>query len=265
MDASIVFFANAEKANAASIRNKTMQIAQEKGFRCLDYSLLGQNAKMESAPLLLAAIGGDGTILKAVQPSIELNAPILGINNGRIGFLSEIRPDDFAQAIDEISAGRFSIEHRMMFSCSINGVYAASCLNDILLYRHSISGVAQIGVQINDSDAGAIFCDGIIASTPTGSTGYSISAGGPVVAPGLDVCIITPICPHSLCAKPIVASADSRLDFLMMCDGRLYADGQEIAQLKSGDRVCVSRAAISTRFIRFKERNLFQLIKEKLI
>lgn len=266
MKGSIVFIANTDKENAAIVRKDAMQIAEQKGFSCIEVSdaqIIPKDQLKEA--LFLVAIGGDGTILNAVPYAAALAVPILGINTGRVGFLSEIQPNQFPAALDSIAAQGIRYEQRMMLSCLINGQEASSCLNEFVLYRHTTCGTVHISIYVDGQDAGAVFCDGIIICTPTGATGYSISAGGPVIAPGLDVCTITPICPHTLSAKPIVISPNSHIEFLMHSEGVILTDGQSTATLKSADRIGIQRAKQYAAFIRLGNKNLFQLIKDKLI
>lgn len=270
METTIVFIANPGKVSTEVVRKEAMQAARDKGYTCLEINDTiaergGDFLRRIAQADFLVSIGGDGTILRSVAFAAQHRLPILGINTGRVGFLSEVRPDEFPGALDRIAAGRYTLESRMMLQCSVNGQDTGIALNEILLYRHSNSGTAHISQYIDGWDAGAIFCDGIIVCTPTGATGYSISAGGPVVAPGLDACIITPICPHTLTAKPIIASSGAKTEFLMNSKGILIADGDIRRELQQGDRIRIHRAEETVQFIRFAEKNLFQLIKEKLI
>lgn len=265
MKGSIVFFENTDKANTITVRKNAMQVAEQKGFTCIEIQDTQSisNDHLHNA-LFLVAIGGDGTILKSVPYAAAHCIPILGINTGRVGFLSEIQPHEFSAALDTIDSRGIHYEQRMMLSCMINGQEATQCLNEFVLYRHATGGTVHISITIDGQDAGAVFCDGMIICTPTGATGYSISAGGPVIAPGLMACIITPICPHTLTAKPIVISPGACVEFLMNSDGIVLTDGQKTAEVNKGDRVRVKQAAQYARFIRFGDKNLFQLIKDKL-
>jgi len=262
---SIAFVANAEKPNAVSVRDEAMRIARGKGFTCFSIDPLSahRDARLQEASFL-AAFGGDGTILKAVPFAAEYDIPILGVNLGRVGFLSEIQPDAFSAVLELFLSGGLASESRMMLACSVNGVHVCDCLNDVLLYKQSFSGVAHIGMCVNGEDAGTVFCDGMIVSTPTGSTGYSISVGGPIIAPGLDACILVPVCPHSLLVRPIVASADARIDLTMKSDGALYADGIKVMDVNRDDSVLVTKSHKAARFLRVGAHNLYNLIKEKL-
>lgn len=267
----IGFIFHKEKPESIPAMITALDTAQKHGFecavdpQCIDYFPDHRLFSIESSQLdFLVVLGGDGTILRASALAASLQIPLLGVNLGRIGFLSETSVSEFDAALQSIQNGEYRLEYKMMLSCSINNGTEYYCLNDFLLYKHSFSGVAHINISVNGLDAGSVFCDGLIVSTPTGSTGYSISAGGPVISPGLDVSIVTPICPHSLYMRPIVSPADADLCFVMQSEGYLSADGQQIAEIGPSDTVRITKASIGTEFIRLGEGNLYQLIKDKL-
>lgn len=268
---SIGFITNTKKPMALEVLHRLIKTAKDKGLKCVDGCSIkkafdnGPAADIGGCDVdILTAIGGDGTILRAAQIASRKKIPILGVNLGRIGFLSEIEADEFSDTIDLIQLDKHCIERKLMFECSVNDTSVYYCLNDIILYKPSLSGVAVINIAVDGQNAGSVSCDGIIVSTPTGSTGYSISAGGPVIASGLDAAIITPICPHSLNHRPIVAKAESKLELTMQNEGYLSVDGQHVMRICANDLIKVSKASVFTDFIRIKERNVFELIKKKL-
>ncbi len=124
-------------------------------------------------------IGGDGSLLRFASVAAEHGVPILGVNLGRIGFLSEIAADEFTGALQKVRRGEYRLEERMMLCCSVNDCKCANCLNDVLVFKQSFSGTIQVDLICDEKDVGTVFCDGIIVSTPTGSTAYNLSAGGP--------------------------------------------------------------------------------------
>lgn len=268
---SIGFITNINRPMATEVLYKLISAAQVRG---LEYSADCSVAKaydrhqikdIEDSDIdMLTAIGGDGTILRAAQIASGKKVPLLGVNLGRIGFLSEVESDAFPDALDLIKQDKHYIERKLMFECCVNDKNVYHCLNDIILYKPSLSGVALINVYVDGQNAGSLSCDGIIVSTPTGSTGYSISAGGPVIADGLDAAIITPICPHSLSYRPIVARADSELILTMRNEGFLSVDGQHVLGIGKNDVIKVSKALVYTDFIRLKKRNIYELIRKKL-
>lgn len=264
MTPCIVFVANTEKSNVISVRNEAIRAAQDKGFECIVYdSNSSLSSLSEKDILFVAAFGGDGTILKSVRLAVAIGVPILGINLGRVGFLSEIKPSEFSSFLQKIRDSEYRIEERMMLSCQIKE-NSFSCLNEVLLYKGSFPGIARISIVINGCNAGTIPCDGIVISTPTGATGYAISAGGPIIAPGLDVVILAPICPHSLATRPIVAPASSSVELKIHSKGRLYTDGQQVLEIMPNECIRVTMADTKAKFLRTETKNLYNLIKQKL-
>lgn len=215
-------------------------------------------------PDLFLAIGGDGTILHSAHMAVRHNIPVLGMNFGRVGFLSEIRFEEFETALERIRAGEFFIDERSMLACKTSRGDSSACLNDFTVYKYPHEGVAHISIRVGELDAGCIYADGVIVSTATGATGYSISAGGPIPAPGLDAAIITPICAHTLWARPIVCPGDTVMELHLKSTAYLSADGGQVGELAAGDSVVIRQAAHTTKFIRFTKSNLYQLIREKL-
>ena len=185
----------------------------------------------------------------------KLDIPILGINFGRVGFMSEITVDELPAALRSIEEGAYELENGMMLQCQVNDEEPHHCVNETILYKKNFSGIVDISVEIDGINAGSVHCDGLIISTPIGSTGYSISAGGPIIAPKLDVAIITPICPHTLGFRPIIVSSESQMKFSMKSSGYLAVDGifTQPIHLHATVRVCRSNRTI--RFIRLHERN----------
>ncbi len=265
MEHKIVFVTNTDKANAISVRNEAMCIAQEQGFSCIEIDPFAiEPLSVFENTDFIAAFGGDGTILNAVPIAVAHDLPILGVNLGRVGFLSEIQPDEFGAALKSYREGLLTIERRMMIACSVNGTKVCDCLNDVVLYKPVFSGVAHIGMSIDGEDAGTVFCDGMIVSTPTGSTAYSISVGGPIIAPGLEACILVPVCPHSLLVRPIVTAPEAQIELRMKSNGILYADGQRIMDVNMDDQILVTKSSNQAKFLRVGAHNLYSLIKQKL-
>lgn len=268
---SIGIFTNPNNDGALDAAEAIRLAAAVRGISCyIDKSLLdieqfqGLDTTETNTPNLMVAMGGDGTILRAANYAADKGVPLLGINFGRIGFLSEINVDSFSYALDAIREDRFTMDKCMMLACSINGGEPIHCLNEAVLYRKNFSGVVSINVNINGSDAGTVSCDGLIISTPTGATGYSISAGGPIIAPGLDADIITPICPHTLSFRPIIAPPDSKVRLSLNQEGFLAMDGINTERIMPSDVIDITRSNRSVSFIRLGDRNLFQLIRNKL-
>lgn len=260
----IGFAGNLEKEGIAELLDRLMRQAEAQNA----VSLLLCSAQDVRSALgktdLLVVVGGDGTLLRFAAAAAERGIPILGVNLGRIGFLSEITAEQFSESIRRIQAGEGMMEERMMLECRINGEEYPSCLNDILISKRSFSGTILVDLFCDGKRVGSVFSDGIIASTPTGSTAYNLSAGGPVVTQNHDSIIVTPVCSHTLHIRPVVSAPDSIWTFHVNGEGFVAGDGIQLRHVDPNDRIMVTRSARKTTFIRFSEQNVFELISRKL-
>ncbi len=223
---------------------------------------------------LLIAFGGDGTLLSLSRRSYHHDKPILGINAGNLGFLTDIQLDEIESFIDKIFAGEYRIDHRMVLEVELHAATGTKNLiafNDVVLSRPSIEGMINVDAYLTSSDAGMeqkhlnrYRGDGLIISTPTGSTAYNLSAGGPIVFPLTEALILTPICPHSLTERPMVLPADFEVAFKSKDETIIVVDGQDIYNLKFFDSIKVKIASRSVRMIHRLERNYFDVLKQKL-
>lgn len=260
----IGFAANLSKNGVAAYLDALAESARQRGHVCTLYDDAQSLDCADCPPEILTVIGGDGTLLRYARSAGALNIPILGVNQGRIGFLSEVLVEEFPAALDRLESGDYALEHRMMLSGSVNGGKPVPCLNDILVFKRSFSGTAEIEMFVNGMRVADVFCDGIIAATPTGSTAYSLSAGGPVTAPGMQCTVITPVCSHTLHVRPIVSDPSDVWEFRLRGEGFVAADGMKVADVERDDRVRVTRAKETVGFIRFSDKNVFELIENKL-
>ncbi len=260
----IGFAGNLEKEGIAEFRARLMKQASTLGEKSVALDSVSALSAEQPAPDLLVVIGGDGTLLRFASAAAQRDIPLLGVNLGRIGFLSEITLDEFTEAIEKIQRGEYRVEERMTLLCSINDAPFASCLNDVLISKQSFSGTIHIDMFCNDQAAGSVFSDGIIASTPTGSTAYNLSAGGPVVTQSLDSIIVTTVCSHTLHVRPIVSAPDAVWTFHVNGEGFVSGDGIKLSRVNPNDRISVTRSDRRVRFIRFREQNVFELIRQKL-
>ncbi|MBQ4448447.1 MAG: NAD(+)/NADH kinase [Clostridia bacterium] len=265
----LVFFTNPQKENAPELMEKLAEEAREKGFDTLsastDEGLEELLSRGVSDLLCVVTIGGDGTVLRAVSSASEYGVPVLGVNMGRVGFFSEVDTGSFEEALGKLISGDYTVEHPSMLTCLLNGRPVGDCLNDFSVHRQELSSITQLELVIDGDTVGNVMADGLIVATPSGSTAYTMSAGGPVVAPKLDCILVTPICPHSLTVRPIVSSVDSVVEVTLKCACGLSGDGRQTAVLSPGDRLVFSRSERSASFIRFNKRNVFRLIREKLM
>lgn len=230
--------------------------------------IIGVDAFREDAAAdVVISLGGDGTFLRGAQYALKWNAALLGVNLGRVGFLAEVEPDGIEAALDEVIHGRYETETRPVLRVQAAGEtwYA---LNDVVISRGGYSRLISIDALVDGDSAGRYVADGVIVATPTGSTGYCLSAGGPVVSPKVDCMIITPICAHTLQHRPCVVhgGADIRLELSPSDEqsAALEVDGQSQLLLSAGSHVHVHRDERALRMIRLRERRFFQLVRDKL-
>ncbi|BCV21769.1 NAD kinase [Moorella sp. Hama-1] len=218
----------------------------------------------------LLALGGDGTLLRAARLVARTGTPILGINLGHLGFLTEIELAELYPALDKLLAGAYRVEERMMLQGSVERseqVLSCTALNDIVITKGAFSRMLRLEVYIDTAYLDTYPADGLIVSSPTGSTAYSLSAGGPLVSPQLQVMILTPICPHTLYARPLVVPGEQAIRVCVHAPGAevmLTVDGQQGLHLRDGDVIKVTRAGTPTRLIRLQNNTFFSLVREKL-
>ena len=259
----LVFAAHADKAAPKAACRRLMKISEEAGFTC---ELLSDELQIpEGEAAVIVAVGGDGNFIRTAHKACERNLPLFGVNCGHIGFLTEWTEDAFPDALKALESGSCIIRNVPMLSVYVNDTIRRDCFNDLLVYKQSFSGVARISLEIDGESVGALNGDGVIVATAIGSTGYSLSAGGPIVADGLDAMMITPICAHTLHFRPVVASADSVLTMKMEDGGVLASDGDRFCTVQSGDCITVTRSVQTVQLLTFRKRNLFRLISEKLV
>ena len=217
---------------------------------------------------VLFVLGGDGTLLSALDYAVPYRIPMLGINLGRVGFLAEIKPCELEQSLEAIYDDRFTFEDRMLMSVKgMENDYFA--LNEIVVSRRTAAaGVLSIETEVRGAMIDRLSGDGLIIASATGSTAYSLSAGGPIVAPGLDCFVMTPICPHTMNARPVVASAAEEIVVRVIDkpnDACAVFDGRRILELSSKNpEITIVRSTQNARFIRLREHNYFELLRKKL-
>lgn len=220
---------------------------------------------------LIFVLGGDGTLLGAARHFSCYEIPMLGINIGHLGFLSEAEPKDLDDSVQRVLNGDFYLEHRMMIETSVmrsgTCVHRSVGLNDVGIGKGSFARMIQVGIYVDDQFYDEYFGDGLLISTPTGSTAYSLSCGGPIVVPNLQVMVLTPICAHKLVVRPCVIGATQQIRVKVSArhsDFGLTVDGQVGFPLVSGDEVVISKAGCDTILIRWQERAFFSILQEKL-
>jgi NAD+ kinase len=219
---------------------------------------------------ILVSIGGDGTLISLARKSYKYNKPIMGINAGNLGFLTDVRVDEIESFIEKFFNGEYRIDKRMMLKIEVDKekYYA---FNDIVFSRETISSMVDLKVEtecLSEKNKekywlNTYYGDGLIISTPTGSTAYNLSAGGPVVFPLTKSLILTPLCPHSLTQRPLVLPSDFRLLIESNSKVEIIIDGQEIVHLYNS-KAKIKIASKSAKLIHRVERNYFDVLREKL-
>jgi NAD+ kinase len=213
--------------------------------------------------------GGDGTMLRIARQVAGIPVPILGVNVGNLGFLTSISPEKLSESLRRILAGKFSFDERALLQASIQRGPETSvqiALNDFVLSRGASSRLIEIEVSVNREPLTRYRCDGFIASSPTGSTAYSLAAGGSIVSPDADVLTLTPICPHTLSIRPVVMSLDSVVQVTLLSrrlEATLAADGQQQTHLNTGDRVLIRRSKQAVKLLRPEGSSFFATLREK--
>ena len=218
---------------------------------------------------LILVFGGDGTMLRIARLVAGLPVPILGVNVGNLGFLTSLSPEKLAVALRRILAGHYSYDDRALLEASIqrgpeNLVQIA--LNDFVLSRGASSRLIEVEVSVNGEPLTRYRCDGLIASSPTGSTAYSLAAGGSIVSPDAEVLTLTPICPHTLSIRPVIVSLASTVRVQLLSPrvmATLAADGQQQTELSMGDTVTIRRSPKSVRLLRPQGSSFFSTLRQK--
>jgi NAD+ kinase len=215
-------------------------------------------------------VGGDGTILHAALLAAELDKPIIGINMGKVGYLAELEPSEI-ELLHKLKIGEYSIEDRMMLYCEVfrNGerLLSSHALNDVVISHGERSGMVNIRYYTDSGNLCTFTADGSIVSTPTGSTAYSLAAGGPIVEPDLNCIILTPICPYSLqMSRSIILNGDRSLNAEVFSGNNAFitSDGDNVFKLLDGDIVRIRASEKTSKLIRLKNRSFFDILSEKI-
>jgi len=222
-------------------------------------------------PDLVIVLGGDGTLLAAARVFARSDVPILSVNLGALGFLTEVRLSDLYTHLEAWNKECCALESRAMLHSELwrdGKMYGQhEALNDVVVAKGAIARMGHFRVEIDDQLAATFRADGVIVSTPTGSTAYSLAAGGPVLVPGVDVLVVTPICPHQLTLRPIVVPGGSRIQVVIegIPDQTfLTVDGQEAVQLRIGDELRCRRSDHSVKLVRLGDNGFFDVLRSKL-
>ena len=262
----IVIYANADKDVGLVCTSRLKNILEKSGCR-VDVVTDPERFADNGVPVLLIVLGGDGTIMHAARCCSAAGVPILGINFGRVGFMAELEPDEI-EMVNEYINGSYSIEERMMLCVKTDSDGEYYVLNDAVISNGAVSKITTLDLYCNDSFVAEYNADGLIVATPTGSTAYSMSAGGPLIDPSLACLLSTPICPHSLTSRPMVFSADSVIRVVNKSPDPvgvyLTLDGGENIKIPFNGSVIVERAKLTTKLIRIKNDGFYNLLGKKV-
>ena len=243
-----------------------MPEAEKAGFSIMDNPCSGEID-------MLFVFGGDGTMLRAINAYVEYDIPMLGINLGRLGFLLETEVEELPQAIEYLCKGEYEIERRMVLHVQMEQAgktMSAYATNEVSISRGLSQRMIAMDAHVGDVLVDHYIADGLVLASPTGSTAYSLSAGGPIVSPDVPCFVLNPICPHTLQSRPIVLSCREpvtlSINMKEMREGiQMSIDGQAVCQMHNHEHIKISRSAHDAQLVRFpKERNFFSLLKDKL-
>jgi len=277
---TIGIFANCRKPSAPKVLRQVTDMSRQHGLRlavCDETALLVPGVERFAPEVfvnkidILMAFGGDGTILNAVRMLNGREIPVLGVNLGSLGFLTSVSQEEVERAFTCIANGQFSISRRSLVECSVKRSSQEICryraLNDIVIDRGASLRIVTLNLAIEDEEVSSFVCDGLIVSTPTGSTGHSLSAGGPILHPESAVFVISLICPHTLSTRPLVIP-DNKLVVVEVAENSgdlmLSIDGQIGEPLKTADRIEIKRSAAGVHLVNLPGYSYFSVLRHKL-
>lgn len=269
---NIAIFPQIEKEKSVAIAKKVIKFLKKNTIQIITEDFLAPQLDTEKIssfkkPIhMMISIGGDGSILHLIHKYSSIKAPILGINLGQIGFMADIPVEDLHSCLQDIIEKKFSIEKRIMIEASIkNKKFLA--INEILLHRECNPNLIEIEVFVDKKYLSTFSADGLIIATPNGSTAYSLSSGGPILTPDLDVFVITPICPHTISVRPIVINSSSkiRLKYLTKSNPIIFkADGINSEEIKKEEIVEIQKSKNTFDIIKLDRHNYFDTLNSKL-
>ena len=274
-------FPNIRKKNMIKVAKSLVTWFEDRAYRVklsmevadlLDMSYLSADpAELTSKIDVAVTLGGDGTLLGVARLVAQHKIPILGINMGHVGFLTEVELGDLFTDLECFHNKEYDIDVRMMLEAKVirneKVLTEFLALNDIVITKGPFARLIRLKTYANEAYVDTYPADGLIISTPTGSTAYSLSAGGPIIRPDMNLLLLTPICPHTLHSRSIILSQDDVIKVTVLADHpevMLTVDGQEGYKLLPKDTVIVNKSSFSTRLIRIKKRSFYDLLRKKL-
>ncbi|TXI17556.1 MAG: NAD kinase [Nitrosomonas sp.] len=219
---------------------------------------------------LAVVMGGDGTMLNIARMLVSYDVPLIGINQGRLGFLTDLSADTMFETLDEMLAGQYTTERRMLLYAEVirngNSVFGSLAFNDVVLYRGMSSGMIEFEVKVDNEYVNTLRSDGLIVATPTGSTAYALSSGGPILHPSLDLIALVPVCPHTLSNRPIVIGPDASVQIQLQSSTnvRINCDSHSCFDLEQTDSIVVRRFPKTVRLLHSINHSYYRTLREKL-
>lgn len=269
---TVAIITNPCKDKDGTYTKSVAQILGEKHNIIYDKDYAGNEELLFEKADAAVILGGDGTLLSAADYACRHNVPLLGINLGHLGFMTDVELGNMEAALNCFTKGKFRIEQRFMLDALIEkadeSMQKITALNDIVVTRASYQRMVAFDVSVNGDHLASYQGDGLVIATPTGSTAYSMSAGGPLVDPSLSVCIITPVCPHTISSKPVIVPGDVeiQIDFKSTFDDKamLTADGRDGIKLSEGDVIKIKGSDKKLGLIRTDGRSFYEILNLKL-
>jgi len=259
----IIDWLNSKKLKVCIEGNKGKEIGKEE-LNCPTEKFL------KEADLIIS-LGGDGTLLRAARLAAAEDIPVFGVNLGGLGFLTQIGIDDLEKSLEKLYQGRYFLDERMMVSCIVKRkeeeIKKFTALNDVVIGKGAFARIICLATYVNNDYVITYSADGLVVSTSTGSTAYSLSAGGPIVNPNINSIILTPICPHTLSARPFIIGENDQVKITLESSEEkvmVTIDGQEGFTLRPNDEVIIKKSDYKARLITFKEKSFYAVLREKL-
>ena len=265
----IAIVCNKSGKNAEKISDMLEKLLEKYGHKFVRYNLPDDKFFDESATFAVS-IGGDGTLLSTARFYSKYDVPVLGINLGHLGFLAQIGHNQLKQGLDEILEGNFTIQERVMLASFLSDKSSQMlALNDIVIKGCEISRTTRLYLSINGQEVCDYLADGIIISTPTGSTAYNLSAGGTIISPVIDAISITPICPHNLSVRPLIISGEEKIQIRTANNSGfvcITADGQSNNRVNNGEIINIEKSQCCAKLVLLKtaENNFYSILRTKL-
>jgi len=284
MDSKFKTIALVGKYNSQASAASLMRLAaflRERGHQVLLTAHVADMCKLEGYEIralreiggiadLAIVMGGDGTLLNIARALVDDRVPLIGVNQGRLGFLADVSLDTMFSTLDEMLAGQYQAEERIMLEASVERhddiLIANHAFNDVVVSKSTMGRLIEFEVYVDDQFVYSQRADGLIVASPTGSTAYALSGGGPILHPTLEAVVMVPICPHTLSARPIALNSRSEIEINLIHaeDARVHFDGQQHADLRVGDRVVIRRANNTVRLLHPEGHNYYDTLRQKL-